>query len=410
VSKDEGISLGHNHEIEDEGKASDTKMLVISFAAMVVVGLGNKIFQKLQTIPMYNYPLFLNLLTTFMYIPVSFAYIIPMARAGKISKEQLDMPKKPFAIMGALDAVAGIMQIFAATYLDGSLLILLTQAAIPASMFISKYLLDAKYARYQYVGAVIVAVGLVVVLVPSWSGGDNSGVIVWSIVMILSTIPMCLSSVYKEISLGETELDPVFLNGWIAIFQFLLSIPLTLPSGYASDPQVPIEDQPGNIGDGFKCWIGISTIGRDDDKHADDDDFVTDDCYLYAPLYVNIYLAFNIAYNILIILILKYGSANILWLAMTIMVPLGNVAFSLPFMPQSTTLHATDIVGLIVIVGGLLLYRFGGAYFKGVEDEEEENGTSSDYKQPLLSDDEVQRALDVVNEDVDEEELGADGL
>jgi hypothetical protein len=38
-------------------------------------------------------------------------------------------------------------------------------------------------------------------------------------------------------------------------------------------------------------------------------------------------------YNILIILILKYGSANILWLAMTIMVPLGSMAFALPFVP-----------------------------------------------------------------------------
>ena len=44
ISKDEGVSLGEDHEIED-GKASDTKMLVISFAAMVFVGLGNKVFR-----------------------------------------------------------------------------------------------------------------------------------------------------------------------------------------------------------------------------------------------------------------------------------------------------------------------------------------------------------------------------
>ena len=36
-----------------------------------------------------------------------------------------------FAIMGALDGVSGIMQMFASTYLGGSLLILLTQSAIP---------------------------------------------------------------------------------------------------------------------------------------------------------------------------------------------------------------------------------------------------------------------------------------
>ena len=60
ASKD---STGDDDTAVDTGKA---KMLVISFIAMIFVGLGNKIFQKLETIPMYNYPNFLNLLTTGM--------------------------------------------------------------------------------------------------------------------------------------------------------------------------------------------------------------------------------------------------------------------------------------------------------------------------------------------------------
>lgn len=61
-------------------------------------------------------------------IPFSFAYIIPMVRYGSsITPEQTRVPKKVFAVMGALDALSGIMQIFASTYLGGSLLILLAQ-------------------------------------------------------------------------------------------------------------------------------------------------------------------------------------------------------------------------------------------------------------------------------------------
>ena len=37
---------------EGRSAADDQKMLVLSFIAMIFVGLGNKIFQKLQTIPM----------------------------------------------------------------------------------------------------------------------------------------------------------------------------------------------------------------------------------------------------------------------------------------------------------------------------------------------------------------------
>lgn len=45
-----------------------------------------------------------------------------------ITPEQTRVPKKVFAIMGALDGLSGIMQVFASTYLGGSLIILLTQA------------------------------------------------------------------------------------------------------------------------------------------------------------------------------------------------------------------------------------------------------------------------------------------
>ena len=89
--------------------------------------------------------------------------------------------------MGLLDAIAGIMQIFAATYLDGPLLILLSQAAIPMSMIISAYLIKAKYSYMQFIGATVVAAGIAVVLLPSITGHDN---VLWSIMMILSTIPM----------------------------------------------------------------------------------------------------------------------------------------------------------------------------------------------------------------------------
>jgi hypothetical protein len=73
-------------------------------------------------------------------------------------------------------------------------------------MVISKYLINAQYNKFQYFGAVVVACGIVVVLAPTVTGG---GSIIWAVVMMVSCVPMTLSSVYKEISLGETELDPV---------------------------------------------------------------------------------------------------------------------------------------------------------------------------------------------------------
>lgn len=345
INDTDSIILGND-------SSNNSRLLVIVFVLMLFVGLGNRIFNKLMTIPMYNYPNFLNLLTTFVFIPVCFAYIIPMARNGGIPKEQLQLPKRPFFVMGLLDSIAGIMSIFSATYLPGPLLILLSQAAIPVSMIISRYLLNAKYNVFQYVGAVIVVSGIITVLAPILGGGGN---IVWCIVMILSSVPSALSSVYKEIALGETNIDPVYLNGWIAVFQFLMSLILCIPASLATDPPVSVSDLPLNMWQGLKCYAGYNSITCG----TDDANCTPDDCHFTGPMFVTVYLIFNQMYNLLIILILKYGSANLLYMVLTLMVPLGNAAFTLPFVPSHTSLKFTDILGLVIICSGLGCFRFG---------------------------------------------------
>jgi len=338
------------------------RALLVSFIGLVVIGLGNKIFQKLQARPMYNYPYFLSVYVTFIYIPLSFAYIFPMFIWGKhvITKEQRNIPWYKFCVMGVLDGIAGVMQTFAVNYIpSGGLIILLTQSAIPISMIISKFLLKVKYQIQHYTGAIIVIAGLAIVLIPKFLNPDQTQnqnesaamIGVWCGVLILSCVPMTLSSVYKEKALGELEIDVIYLNGWVAIYQFLLSLAVAVPLAYASN--LTPKDIPSNFADGAKCYVGINTITGG---------LNPDECQ-HAPLFVNLYIAFNVLYNILIILILKYGSANLLWLAMTLMVPLGDLAFSLPFVPGNLPMTPWDWLGLVVIMGGLTLYRFFG-FFK----------------------------------------------
>lgn len=366
-------------EPEEKAPAKDPKKLMIYFIAMVFIGLGNKVFVKLETIPMHNYPNFLNLFTTFIFVPVCFAYIIPMARKGVIPKEQLDMPQKPFVVMGGLDAVAGIMQVFATTYLPGPLVILLSQAAIPVSMCISYVMLKARYNNFQYIGALIVAGGIIIVLAPNMEGGSA----IWAILMLLSTIPMTLSSVYKEIALGETELDAMYLNGMIAVWQLLFSVILCVPMSQVSDPPIGIDELPQNLLNGAKCLFGVNSLNCADDEG---DDCVSDECNPQGPIFVWLYVLFNQGYNLLILLILKFGSANILWMAMTLMVPLGNVAFTLPSMPERQSLAVTDIVGLIVICSGLGIYRFAHDAYLKYKANQEVARDSKDHLKALLSD------------------------
>mmetsp|Transcript_18837 Transcript_18837/g.38033 ORF Transcript_18837/g.38033 Transcript_18837/m.38033 type:complete len:631 (+) Transcript_18837:79-1971(+) len=438
-------AVNTDNDNASSSRPSQDMKLLLTFLLMVVVGTGMKIFQKLQAIPMYNYPSSLNLIQNFIYVPLCFMYIIPVSRLGlfnnSIPNEVTMMSKRPFVIMGLLDCITCMLLTFSAVYLPGSLLILLPQAAIPISMFFSNRIKGDTYARYQYFGALVVIMGILVVLEPlvtqrhaeeftcvayndefcaacgeesteegclsygettitteldwNWktnlhayvaesskssSGATNasdhdgalcqwvssasaddsssssdstSTILIWSIVTILACIPMTLSSIYKEMALSgsETQIDPIFLNGWVAWYQFLFSFPLTIPAGMATG--ILPSELPSNIWDGIKCYLGISTITGG--CHPDD-------LCSESPLYVNIFLVFNVAFNILLVFVLKFGSANMLFMAATIMVPIGNLAFALPLIPGSMPLHDSDIAGLLVILLGLVTYRFGSSF------------------------------------------------
>ncbi|CAM9570727.1 unnamed protein product, partial [Ectocarpus sp. 12 AP-2014] len=144
---------------------------------MIFVGTGNRIFMKLQTYPMYNYPFFLTMLSTFIYVPVCFLYIVPMLAFGSaITPAQRAIPKFKFAVMGLLDSVAGIMGVFAVNYINNAaMIVLLQQAAIPISMSISKMFLGATYTVSQYVGASVVIAGIIVTLIPTFFGHPAGG-------------------------------------------------------------------------------------------------------------------------------------------------------------------------------------------------------------------------------------------
>ena len=159
---------------------------------------------------------------------------------------------------------------------------------------------------------------------------------------------------------GEKELDPIYLNGWIAVFQFLFSLVLCVPASLTSSPPVSIPELPQNLLDGLKCYVGINSVTCADGSN----ECAKDNCNPTAPEFVTIYLFFNQLYNLLIILILKYGRANLLFMALTLMVPLGNVAFTLPFVPGHAPLQVTDILGLVIICVGLGISRFAADLYK----------------------------------------------
>lgn len=80
----------------------------------------------------------------------------------------------------------------------------------------------------------------------------------------------------------------------MAIFQFLVCLPLAVPAALAGNPAVSPLALPRNLWDGWLCYLGYNsvTMGEHPDR-----------CWPGGPLYVSLYLVANINFNILIIMV-----------------------------------------------------------------------------------------------------------
>jgi drug/metabolite transporter (DMT)-like permease len=412
--------------------------LWLVFLLLLISGVSNVVLAKLQSLPMYNYPTFLNVYANFMYIIMSFSYILPAVHFGwfhnSIRWRHLKMNKKPFLVMGFLDAIAAAMQVLSSFYLPGTLLVLLPQAAIPISMLAGAVLLEEVFTWQQITGACIVLGGIIAVLLPVWTHhrapdytcqvvleaeedyctvcdmeisedtclshvkqglfadsnsslpyyychwvskddsmrNDDALVFVWSLVMVASCIPMVLSSVYKQVAL-QVQLDPILVNGFVAIFQLLCGIPLAIPAGVSASPSVAPWELPGNWWSATKCLF-LQANAIDSGCHPDD-------C-AQAALFVHLGLVSSAVYTVSMMFVLKYGSASLLYLGLTLIVPLGHLLFSVH---SPSSMHWSDLVGLITLLAGLILYRFG--HDDDEEEEEEMMLPQEDRSIPLLSTD-----------------------
>ena len=389
-------------------------MLVAQFILYVILSIVR-----------YNYPTFLNIYSNSVYVIFSFCYILPVSYYGwfnnSIPRSHVkSMSKKPFMIMGLLDAVAGSMQLLASIYLPGTLLLLLPQAAIPLSMLASRFILRERFTQYQYLGAIIVFAGIIVALLPvltqskapdfscqavneeqdcmicqseasredceshrrsnpptfqavvmlddgdfycrwmskeQWLREEDTLTFVWSLIMLGSCIPMVMSTVYKQVAL-QVELDPILINGWVSLFQVVGGILLVVPAGYASSPRVKPLNLPENWAQATACLFAQNNsieLGCHPDECSQ------------AALWVHLGLLSSVSYTVSMILVLKYGSASLLYLGLTLTVPLGHLVFSLH---DASDTHVADVVGLIVLVAGLLLFRFGNHVKSEIEGSE----------------------------------------
>ena len=356
------------------------KQFLLGFYSVCLLfsAVGNSIFAKKMTNHMLNYPYFLSQWTTFVYLPIFGSVVLyEFYFTDWITEEQTKFPKYKFFVMGALDSVAGIFSLFGGVYTSGNTQGLLFQAVVPVTMVMAYFILKTRYKLLQILGAMIILGGVFAVILPKFLNPETAGAEVpdkplFNIIYLMAIFPTAFSTIYKEIAFNDVELDVNYLQFWVAVWQFVfgfLLIPLNTLS-FLGSQQISWSELPNTLENGFKCLLGINTIVTN--CFASSSLGTPCDSCEGAWIPTMIYLLFNCAYNVFIILLVKYGSAAILYIIMTIRLPIINIAFSLSFIENPPEpLETFTIIGLVLIIIGLSSYRYG-SMASGADDKDQE--------------------------------------
>lgn len=365
-------------EIKKKVLTKEALLLLLYVVLYVSSGVINSLFLRKVMTAFQNYPFFLNQVTNYGYIPIFGGVVVYQLLFTKlVTKEMRIFPTWKFLIMGALDAVCGYFVVIGGIYTSGPMQQLLNQAIIPVTMVGAFFILKERYAWVQVVGALVIVGGVVVSLLPALTNkqGNSGNDFFWNMFYLINILPFAASNVYKDIAFKAVDMDVWYLQFWDVFYQSIIGT-LLFPINMAlPPPQKVVFDQIGsNLKDGGECLIGHNLITPENSDCAGPHPYQPCDECTNAWVLLIIYMAINVAYNVFILLVIKYGSATILSIAQTIRLPLTNICFSFQFImgKDATPLKGEIVYGLLIILAGLVCYRVGAQFKKKPEGQEGE--------------------------------------
>jgi len=236
-----------------------------------------------------------------------------------------------------------------APYLSVPLNIIINQGVIPITMIMSLIWLKIRYRIIHYLAALIIIGGIALDVFPDFNSTTSWATMFWIVLLFSANIPQSANNVYKEIALKQQEIDLWYFGAWSGLFQLLFGIVMGL-TVFIPLPKPAEIIKPNDFGnylvDSFLCFLG--TNSRPGDK--------CDFTWLVFVVYIN----FNVSMSLLMLYIMKKGSATLAVIAAAGRLVISNIGFLIPFVAGEALKESFtwfDIVSLIMVVIGIILYR-----------------------------------------------------
>eukprot|EP01104_Vermistella_antarctica_P016073 TRINITY_DN5408_c0_g1_i1.p1 TRINITY_DN5408_c0_g1~~TRINITY_DN5408_c0_g1_i1.p1 ORF type:complete len:454 (-),score=81.84 TRINITY_DN5408_c0_g1_i1:51-1412(-) len=335
-------------------------LLFIYILNLIFFGSIQMIYMKGIAITMVNYPYTLLLYPILASAIVFFPVVWWRQYVQKcIPDECTTWNCKAWILLMALgDQLADFMIIYGQTATSGNITPVYMQTTIPSTMFFSFIFLGARYRLTHYLAGLIILGGIIyTAYVAQYQEGGPSNQVYGNLLVIGSAIPAAVSAVVKELCLARKRMDMYYINAWESIFQFVLGILLIpmvmiVPNPAAGIPST-LDGMYTYFLDSAKCVGEINSVGAHlpndqicmgipcypDATGSDMSTCIMKDCCDYGggPAWFEIilFVLCDSLYNIFLLLIIKIGSASLMFFANALIIPATAVAFTMPWLSLS---------------------------------------------------------------------------
>lgn len=356
---------------------------------LLATALGNSIYFKKMLDHMPNHIYFVNQFTSVLYVPIFYIIVLyQQLFTESITTEMTQFPKMKFVWMGIFDGISGLFMMFGAVHTSGSIQALLANAVIPVTMYMSYLYLKTRYNKHQIIGATVIMLGIGVVLLPQllssiFGDGDDDrdsaentkDIPLFNLLFLLSVVPMALSSIYKEAAFdsykdskgNDVDIDINYMQYWTSNFQMIIGfllIPFSTMS-FLGNQALSWSELITAIPEGWNCLMGHNVVVRPHCRYGITDIPMhglppCDNCPgSYLPMLL--YMFFNMTFNLFTVTVIKFGGSTLMFVVMTLRLPLTQFAFSLSFIQNPPdVIEWPTLVGLMFILAGLGLYKYSG--------------------------------------------------
>lgn len=267
-------------------------------------------------------------------------------KQGGITHEMRQISHVKFMIIGFVDALGDFLQAMGANNTCGSLQQLLNQTIIPVTMIASWLMLKNKSTLIQIIGAIIIFVGAVIVMIPSFESPSHhhSLALISNLIYFSSNIPLAYGCVMKEVGFKELHAHVIYLTQWAAIYQLFFGLcfaPLQEIPGFTSRSGETLTRIDRDFWSGLKCYLHYDEVCHQRNT------------FVLLTGYCLVNFAFNMAGSYLV----KQESAILNSISNALVLPLTVLAFDLPFLGNyKEDFSSMTIVGLIVVFTGFIIW------------------------------------------------------